>query len=113
MTFRRKVIFAALAPLVLVSIGGVFADPPGGPPNNYPGVGFMYIMMLAIGLEVFVLLLLGLIFYFSRSEQEAEQVLDGKAPKYKQRSKAFLLAAGLVLLVGTSLCFGGAAVVYG
>jgi hypothetical protein len=113
MTFRRNVILAALAPLVLISIGGVFADPPGGSPNNYPGVGFMYIMMITIGVEVFALLLLGLIFYFRKNEKEGEQVLDGKAPENKQRSKAFLLAAGLVLLVGTSLCFGGAAVIYG
>jgi hypothetical protein len=113
MNFKRKVISASFALLGLMSIGAYLFDSPGGPPNNYSGLGYMMVMMVGIGLEVFVLLLAGLILYFRKVEGEDELIRAGKVPEHKQQGNALFLAIGLVLLVGVSLCFGGAEFVYG
>ncbi|MFK8164452.1 MAG: hypothetical protein AB8H12_18550 [Lewinella sp.] len=113
MTFKRKVIIAALIPLVLMSIGSYLSNPPRGQANNYAGLDYMAFMMLGIGLEVFVLLVAGLVLYFRTEDTDDAVIRAGKVPKHKQWGNAFFLAIGFVLLVGVSLCFGGGVVIYG
>lgn len=113
MTFKRIVIYTSLALVGLMSIGAYLFDPPGGSPNNYSGVGYMMVMMVGIGVEIFMLLLIGLVLYFRKREGDDELIRAGKVPVHKQQGNAFFLAIGLVLMVGVSLCFGGGTFVYG
>lgn len=72
--------------------------------DMYGAIGYALFMAYAIGLEIFVLLLLGLIWRLR--SRNAEDPLS-----MKTQSRHFFLAALMVLLVGFSLCFGGGALI--
>lgn len=113
MTFKRKVIINAMVILGLISIASYVVDQPNAGPNAYSGLGYMVFMCLGISLEFLGLLVIGIIYTTRRKSADGEIIRSGKVPESRQRAKAYFLAAGLVLLVGVSLCFGGVTVVYG
>lgn len=108
MSYRNKVLFVSLGLLMLAAILAYVADPPGGGANTYSGLGYMMLLMMATGIEVFILLVIGIIFKSRKSSTDGEE-----NARIKQQANAYFLAMGLVLLVGASLCFGGATLVYG
>jgi len=75
-----------------------------GSKDMYAAVGYAIFMAYAIGLEVLVLMVLGLLWALRRINPE-------EPDRMKTQSKHFFLAALIVLLVGFSLCFGGGALI--
>jgi hypothetical protein len=114
MSYHRKVIYIALGILLIVTVLGFVGELLDGGKVDGLGIG-----LFALGFSVFeaVVLLLGaaIIGLFGKDGMQTvgqrEDVLDDKKfaqrPLTKgQRAGAFCAAAGLVLLLGGSLCFG-------
>jgi hypothetical protein len=86
-----------------------------GDGGNYSGLAFMIIMLYGVGIEVAVLLVLGTVLLLRGQIIKRD---PGKMPvmtaadlqqnqERRMRGKRYLLYAGLVLLIGFSLCLGG------
>lgn len=83
--------------------------------NNFDISSYLLYTAVVSFFEVGILLVAGFIVLIAkiqggrmRVDQEPE-VLDAplKRMEHKELARSFFLAAGLVLLIGTSLCFGG------
>lgn len=101
-----KAILFALVPLVLVAVLAYWDTPRGG---HLAGLGFMMLMCMAVVVESLLLLLIGIIMRIRMAPASPENANDEAYLAQKAKPKAIFLAAGIVLLVGGSLCFGGAA----
>lgn len=108
MRYKNKVFIVSLGILLLAALIGFVADPPGGGPNAYSGIGYMLLLMIVVVIETFVLFVMGII----ANSRIYSNNTDANELN-KQKSKAYFLAMGLVLLVGVSLCFGGPTLIYG
>lgn len=117
MSYKNKVFIVSLGILLVIAFLGYQADPPGGGHNQYAGVGYMAFMMIGIIIECIVLFTIGMILYLGRKKKpgiDADDIqVEAQFAELQQKANAYFLAMGLVLLVGASLCFGGAGLVYG
>jgi len=118
MSHQAKVIYTALGILVSIVVLAYLTTMT-NPGDKYAALGFGLLVILAAVAEALILLITGI---YIRVKQRSDhttsatpdpKVLDDTATErplgYKQRARAYFLAAGLVLLVGGSLCFGGVA----
>ncbi|MEZ5042997.1 MAG: hypothetical protein R2828_24085 [Saprospiraceae bacterium] len=60
--------------------------------DQYAGLGFGMIMVMAIGIHVFALMIISIVLFVKKD---------------KARGRDFLISMFVVLLVGFSACFGG------
>jgi len=106
MSYKMKVILLSLIPLVVV-FGIIFWNH--DPRMHLASLNFVVVLMVAI-VEALLLFIVAMVIKVRRVDSnvsEADQIASSNSNRAKM--KAFLLAAGVVLLVGGSLCFGGAA----
>lgn len=99
MSYKSKVTYASIGAVMLLSMVAFFINGASGD-QVYASLGYSILMMAGIILEVAVLLIIGLVLYFTGPDKSPNS-------ERKQKGNAFFLAIGLVLLVGVSLCFGG------
>ena len=113
MSYTSKIVYISLAASLCLSLIVYLLE------TNYrQGFYFSEVLIgaavISLG-EVALLLLIGLGFLIIKpklstpSKAQGAEVLDAPQKKvnYKERARSFFLAAGLVLLIGVSLCFGG------
>lgn len=113
---RRKIVLRSLFLLLIPAAFGLFESLRGG--DFYNGGSYALPLFLWISLEVAVLLILSLITFIqallARSKHEPLDEENTKEKEYlylRRIAASYLLSAGLVLLVGASLCYGGVAVI--
>lgn len=107
MTIKEKIIYGSLALLLIPFALGV-ADYLTAAPDNHRGMGYGLIMAIAIIAEVGLLILVALLLMLQGWWRGAkEHIAPGKGPGNRQKALYCLSAAGLVLVIGGSLCFGG------
>lgn len=106
MSYKMKVILLSLIPLIVV-FGIIFWNH--DPRMHLASLDYVVVLMVAIA-EALLLFIVAMVIKVRRADPnvpEADQITISNANRAKM--KTFLLAAGVVLLVGSSLCFGGAA----
>jgi hypothetical protein len=105
MNYKMRVVIIALIPLLIVTVSVYLDTPPGG---HLIELGYMLIMCIAVVVEAMVLLALSLIVGKRKPESAVGEARDIEVANNRMKSQAILFAAAVVLLVGGSLCFGGA-----
>jgi hypothetical protein len=118
MSYTRKVIYISLGLLIAVTL--ISAIP--GVASSSGRIDGLEVGLVALGfslLEAFVLIIaaIGILIIKPSSSSTIEvalpdDVLDASGPRkkpltHRRRAGAFFAAAGIVVLVGGSLCFGG------
>lgn len=109
------ILLLVFGPLVFITLVATFASKQGDV-GNFSGFAFMIIMLCGVGVEVAILLILGSFFLLKGRIIKRD---PGKMPvmtpsdmqqnkDHRMRGKKYLLYAGLVLLIGCSICLGGA-----
>ncbi len=119
MSFQKKVLVLALGSLAITSLvlSLLFILPakPEDAIGDYSGLAYSMLFMSVVSLEFLGLLIAAVVMRsksMSLSKAHREAGNSGEAIKvsraFDHKARVFLLAAGLVLLVGSSLCLGGA-----
>ncbi|WP_020570084.1 hypothetical protein [Neolewinella persica] len=113
MSLTKKIVLIALGVSLLIGLIAYLAD--GGGNTFRTGEYILYTSAISF-MEVALLFLIGLVVLIAKIDGPAlrlkgeDDVLD--SPKnqrmnHKEVARSFFLAGGLILLIGTSLCFGG------
>ncbi len=118
MKYSSKVVSYSLGALLLVALLGFLAD---NPSDHYAGMTFGLFTAAFTVIEMVVLLIIGLYFLISKPRNnmvQDDQLLDPDQLAYQEQKRAhrakaapYFLSAVLVLVVGTSVCFSGAALI--
>lgn len=118
MSYRQKAVSVSLGILAAFSLIFFLLDPPNSG-QHLGGIGFGLGMIGITAVEAFILLVVGIYLRVTAkssptqaSNGESSELLDQPelqaAPvSQKEKGNALLLSAGLVILVGPSICFGG------
>lgn len=112
---HRKIIIFSLVLFAFITLVATTFEVLGSD-KKYLGIFYLIVMLYGVGIEVTVLMLLGL---YHLLKGRIFKRVPGKMPvveeAWKQQQirrqhlgKAYLLSAGLVLLIGFSTCLGGA-----
>ena len=106
---RKQIVLRSLFMLLVPAGIGLFQSLNGQ--GLYGGGDFALILMMWIVLEVIILVLLALVQFIRAlllARQGPESSIQGKLLRLRKDAGSYLLAAGLVLVVGASICYGGA-----
>ncbi len=109
---RKQIILRSLFMLLVPAGIGLFQSLAGQ--GLYGAGNFALILLMWITLEVIILVLLALIQFIRAlllARQGPEGNKHGKLLLLRKDAGSYLLAAGLVLVVGASTCYGGATVI--
>lgn len=114
MSLTKKIVLIALG--VSLGIGLIAYLVDGGSTTFRTGDFIIYSAVISF-MEVALLFVIGFVVLIAKingpnkSPADREEVLDAPAKQqrmnHKEVARSFFLAGGLVLLIGTSLCFGG------
>ena len=113
MSLTKKIVLIALG--VSLGIGLIAYLVDGGSTTFRTGEFILYSSGICF-IEVVLLFFIAFVVLIVKIEgpslplKAGENVLDGpknKRMNHKEVARSFFLAAGLILLIGTSLCFGG------
>ncbi len=112
MSNTAKIVFISLGASLVISTL-IYSIERGDQSGFYLGEIFLGSAVISL-VEVFLLLLIGVVLWISKPKgtparrEVREEVLDSPATESVQKleARSFFLAAGLVLLIGISLCFG-------
>ena len=119
MSYTGKVVSISLGSLLLVAVAGFLADSPG---DHYAGMTFAIFLAFFMVIEVVVLLI---VWPYTSCSADHQGDMPKRIPicsipmscrtrsgavAHKRKSRAYFLSAVLVLLIGTSVCFGGASI---
>jgi hypothetical protein len=113
MSLTKKIVLIALA--VSLGIGLIAYLVDGGSTTFRTGEYILYTSVISF-MEVALLFFIAFVVLIAKIEgpslrlKEEDNVLDAPKVKWmnhKEVARSFFLAAGLILLIGTSLCFGG------
>ena len=111
MSYTVKVILASLGGWLFLSlVGGVLSGASsGGFVDGFLIAGMFFGLVAAATMFIVgFVVLIGKMGARGNDRHHAETTLDGKAPErisYTEKALAFFAAAGLILLVGASVCF--------
>lgn len=109
---RKQIILRSLFVLLVPAIIGLYQSFAGQ--DLYGGGNYALILLMWVVFEVALLILLALIQFIRAlvaGREDNAEIEAGKHLLLRKTAGSYLLAAGLVLLVGGSLCYGGVAVI--
>lgn len=116
MSLTKKIVLIALGVSLVIGLISYLFD--GGMRTFQTGEFIIYSSVICF-MEVALLFFIAFVVLIAKidgpslrltKEVEGEEVLDSpkrKRMNHKEVARSFFLAAGLILLIGTSLCFGG------
>ncbi len=99
MNLQKKIIYINLA--ILVAIAFIFLIASIGESGNYAGMGYGLLMMVYPPVHAVICFIIGMVFFLKVHRDE----------RNKQITRGFFISAGLIAVIGPSLCFGGIGVI--